>query len=450
MIKIKKFEKMRTPIVVFCDNVKLDHTAKEAISILSKTSSRLEISGDGVPANDEVTAQSAKVGNPLSVSDDTYFDALDIEWSSVSTIRDRLAGVGAVVAHATIVTRMRKLAALNAERVESTEGFVQWRLKSEAAGSYDIKRTPQQATTRHNRMVAKTDAMPAPGAEFGLGNAAPSNDNACLDAAPEMANSSTPVVPSPISIRIGDRATIYNGDCLKVMGSMPSGSVDLIFTSPPYNLGRSSTGGKRVKRRHTVWKGSTLLGEGYATYDDARNPGEYVEWQKEVLRECWRLLADDGAIFYNHKPRSMQKNLQTPLDLNPGLPVRQIVIWDRGSGFNFNECFFTPSHEWITIFAKPNFKVTAQSPRARDVWKIAPEHGSAHPAPFPVELPLTAIRNTSARTVLDPFMGSGSTGVAALRCGRQFVGIELDADYVKTTKARLEAELSEVAKGNER
>ena len=274
-------------------------------------------------------------------------------------------------------------------------------------------------------------------ATFFANHVAHSNDNTCCDTPPTVANPQL----------IGDRAKIYQGDCLEVMRSMRSGSIDLIFTSPPYNLGRSSSGGKRVKRSNTntVWPASEILDKGYATYGDDRNPAEYVEWQKQSLTECWRLLSDDGAIFYNHKPRVMQKVLRTPLDLNPGLPVRQIVIWDRGSGFNSNSSFFTPSHEWIVIFAKPNFKFAHQSPRVRDVWKIAPERGNAHPAPFPVELPLTAIKNTSARVVLDPYMGSGTTGVAALKCGRQFVGIELDAAYIETAKARLEAELIEVA-----
>ena len=90
------------------------------------------------------------------------------------------------------------------------------------------------------------------------------------------------------------------------------------------------------------------------------------EWIRNVLRESWRLLSDDGAIFMNHKPRIQKGQLWTPLDLDPGLPVRQIVIWDRGSGFNFNSSFFTPRHEWIVIYAKPNFRLT-QDKRPWDV-----------------------------------------------------------------------------------
>lgn len=79
---------------------------------------------------------------------------------------------------------------------------------------------------------------------------------------------------------------------------------------------------------------------------------------RDVLSECWRLISDKGAIFYNHKPRIQNGNLWTPLELNPGLPLRQIAIWDRGNGMNFNSKFFTPSHEWVMLFAKPDFQLS--------------------------------------------------------------------------------------------
>src|SRR5690242_7731077 len=93
--------------------------------------------------------------------------------------------------------------------------------------------------------------------------------------------------------------TLYNGDCLDVMRQMDSGSVDLVFTSPPYNLGNSN--GEKV-RFSTKWP-KAQLGNGYDVAQDAMPYPEYVAWQKQVLTECWRLLSDTGAIFYNHKPR---------------------------------------------------------------------------------------------------------------------------------------------------
>ena len=149
----------------------------------------------------------------------------------------------------------------------------------------------------------------------------------------------------------------------------------------------------------------------------------------------WRLIPDDGAIFFNHKPRIQNGNLWTPLELNPGLPLRQIAIWDRGTGMNFNRTFFTPSHEWVMLFAKHKFRVLKGKPR--DVWRINPARDNDHPAPFPVELPLTAIRHTDAQIILDPFAGSGTTGIAAKMLGRTFIGIERNGEYIARAEARI-------------
>ena len=243
-----------------------------------------------------------------------------------------------------------------------------------------------------------------------------------------------PCVPTSAS----PQCTIYQGDCLEVMKTMTSGSVDLVFTSPPYNMGFKNRPGMEKSKKSSSWHKAALL-NGYPSHDDAMLHDQYVEWIRNVLRESWRLLSDDGAIFMNHKPRIQKGQLWTPLDLDPGLPVRQIVIWDRGSGFNFNRSFFTPSHEWIVIYAKPDFRLT-QDKRPWDVWKFPPARNNDHPAPFPLELPMTAIKHTDAKVILDPFMGSGTTGVAAMRCGRDFVGIELDQGYGEVATKRIAGE----------
>jgi modification methylase len=166
---------------------------------------------------------------------------------------------------------------------------------------------------------------------------------------------------------------------------------------------------------------------------------DYTIWQQTVLHACWRLLSDTGAIYYNHKPRVQNGLLTTPLDLNPGLPVRQIIIWKRDGGINFSPSFYLPSHEWIVIFAKPGFRLRdKEASGAKDVWEVAQERNNDHPAPFPVALPRIALTTTRAKTVLDPFMGSGSTGVAAVETGCDFIGIELDAGYFAMAKTRID------------
>lgn len=238
---------------------------------------------------------------------------------------------------------------------------------------------------------------------------------------------------------------LHLGDCLEVMKTLPSESVDLIFTSPPYNLG-VTTGGGFSNKGANKWQ-SAALKDGYASHDDAMAYPDYVEWQKNILRECWRLLTPTGAIYYNHKPRVQAGLLQTPLDLNPGLPVRQIVIWKRAGGLNFSPSFYLPTHEWVVIFAKPGFRLRDRSASgAKDVWEVNQDMNNKHPAPFPVALPKIAIETTTAKVIMDPFMGSGTTGVAAQQCGRDFIGIELDPGYYEMAKNRLAGDEAAVAR----
>ena len=230
---------------------------------------------------------------------------------------------------------------------------------------------------------------------------------------------------------------LYQGDCLEVMKNIPEGSVDMVFTSPPYNLGISSGGGFPKGKSKGKWSGGDLS-NGYTSHSDNMPYEEYVQWQKSILLECWRTLSDTGAIYYNHKPRVQSGILQTPLELNPGLPLRQIIIWERNGGINFSPSFYLPTHEWILIFAKPAFRLRdKKASGAKDIWKVGQERGNPHPAPFPVELPKIAIETTNAKVILDPFMGSGTTGVAAKNLNRDFIGIEMDEGYFKIASSRI-------------
>jgi site-specific DNA-methyltransferase (adenine-specific) len=231
-------------------------------------------------------------------------------------------------------------------------------------------------------------------------------------------------------------STLLLGDCLETMAQLPSKSIDLVFTSPPYNLGTTSGGGLKTAM-HGKW-GNASLAHGYKTFGDAMPVDDYVAWQKRVLYECWRLLSDDGAIYYNHKPRVQDGILWTPMEVNPGLPIRQIVIWKRAGGINFSPTFYLPTHEWIIIFAKPAFRLRDKAASgAKDLWEVAQEMHNPHPAPFPVGLPRIALQTTNAQRVLDPFAGSGSVGVACAELNRDFIGIDIDADYLRQAEMRI-------------
>ena len=229
-----------------------------------------------------------------------------------------------------------------------------------------------------------------------------------------------------------DFVTLYHGKCEDVLPTLSG--VGLVLTSPPYNLNGD---GNRSGGEGKVW---AALGDGYADHRDAMPHAEYVKWQRQIVRLCWDTLTDDGAIFYNHKPRVGGERVKLPLELVPDdLPIRQVIVWDRGSGFNRNTTFFVPAHEWVLLIAKPAFRTTTRS--VDDVWRIPFETGGEHPAPFPLSLAARAVESTSADVVLDPFVGSGTTLRAAKDAGRKAIGVELSERYCEIAARRLSQEV---------
>lgn len=228
---------------------------------------------------------------------------------------------------------------------------------------------------------------------------------------------------------------IIQGDCLDVMKKLPDKSIDLIVTSPPYNL-KNSTGNGMKDGRGGKWKNAALV-KGYSDHNDNMPHDEYVEWQRACLTEMLRLLPEDGAIFYNHKWRVQNGLLQDRQDIVKGFPVRQIIIWKRKGGINFNQGYFLPTYEVIYLIAKKKFKLAPKANAHGDVWEFKQETKNPHPAPFPLALINRIISSTNAQIILDPFIGSGTTAIAALENGRNYLGIELSQEYVEMAKQRI-------------
>jgi modification methylase len=229
---------------------------------------------------------------------------------------------------------------------------------------------------------------------------------------------------------------VHCDDCIKIMNKMPASSIDLVVTSPPYNL-RNSTGNGMKDGRGGKWKNAALI-NGYAENDDAMPHEEYVAWQRDCLTAMMRVLREDGAIFYNHKWRVQGGLLQDRADIVAGFPVRQIIIWQREGGINFNAGYFLPTYEVIYLICKPDFKLAPKANAMGDVWRIPQEANNPHPAPFPVELAERCIESTTARVILDPFLGSGSAAIAAEGLRRDWIGIEISKDYCKLAKERIQ------------
>lgn len=231
--------------------------------------------------------------------------------------------------------------------------------------------------------------------------------------------------------------TIICGDAISTLNSFPDKSIDLIVTSPPYNL-KNSTGNGMKYRNNGKWRNAALV-NGYDTYNDNMPHDEYAKWQHNVLLECMRVLKDDGAIFYNHKWRVQAGLLQDRSDIVYDLPLRQIIIWKRKGGINFNAGYFLPTYEVIYLIAKPDFKLVPKANTYGDIWEFAQERNNTHPAPFPVALINRIISSTNAEIILDPFMGSGTTAIAAKQLGRHYIGIEISPQYCKMAEERIAA-----------
>ena len=229
----------------------------------------------------------------------------------------------------------------------------------------------------------------------------------------------------------------HRGDCIEILGRLPAESIDVIVTSPPYNI-KNSTGNGLKNGSGGKWPKAGLI-EGYDAHDDAMPHDEYVRWQRDCLKAMMRVLKEDGAIFYNHKWRIQGGLLQDRNDIVEGFPVRQIIIWQRAGGINFNPGYFLPTYEVIYLIAKPEFRLAPRANALGDVWTIPQEMNNPHPAAFPVELVQRCVESTNGQVILDPFMGSGTTAIAAEAAKRDWIGIDISEHYCRVARERLAA-----------
>src|SRR3989344_4753115 len=229
---------------------------------------------------------------------------------------------------------------------------------------------------------------------------------------------------------------IVCGSAVDVMEQIPDGSVHLVITSPPYNL-KNSTGNGMKDGRGGKWANAALK-NGYTHHTDCMPHTDYVKWQRDCLKEMMRIIPETGAIFYNHKWRVQGGLLQDRNDILNGFPVRQIIIWKRKGGINFNAGYFLPTYEVIYLIAKPKFRLAEKANGHGDVWEFTQEMNNPHPAAFPVKLIDRIISSTTAQTILDPFMGSGTTAISALNSNRNYIGIDISPEYCEMARKRVE------------
>lgn len=266
-------------------------------------------------------------------------------------------------------------------------------------------------------------------------------------------------VPQPVPVK----RSVIKGDARR-MSAVADGSVALVVTSPPYFAGKAYE--EELERDGVP-----------ATYM------EYLDLLRDVFRECAKKLEPGGRIAVNvanlgRKPyRSLSADVIRILQDDLGLLLRGELIWQKAEGAT-GSCawgsFRSPSNpvlrditERVIVASKGRFdRAVSAAERAErglpcdstlltddfmaltlDLWNIPPESARrvGHPAPFPVELPekLIHLYTYENDLVLDPFVGSGSTLVAAARLSRRFVGYDLDPEYVKIARRRVDEALAD-------
>ena len=224
------------------------------------------------------------------------------------------------------------------------------------------------------------------------------------------------------------------------MSELPNNCIGLTITSPPYNIGKDS--------------------------DIDLTDEEYLTMMKKIFTEVYRVTESGGRLVVNvanlgRKPYISMTKMFTELLIEIGFLMRGEIIWQKSKGANANFAWgswlsasnpvIRDIHEYCLVFSKHSFKradkgnSTIEKDEFMDstlsIWNITPARAKkiGHPAPFPEELPERFIKLFSYEEdlILDPFMGSGTTAVAAKNLGRNYIGYEIKKEYVELSKERL-------------
>ena len=229
--------------------------------------------------------------------------------------------------------------------------------------------------------------------------------------------------------------TMIHGDCMEYMRGLEDEVFDITITSPPYNLGHTT------RNDGTHPKASRIK---YDVYDDNMDASEYIDWQIEILNKIYEKTKANGVVYYNHKQRLRKGMYFHPIVLcsKTKWKIIQNIIWRRSGGTNFNIGRFVNCHEDIIAMGKKSpIKINAHAEKMFDVWDI-PQEKSKHPAAFPESLCDRILSGYSHikrdLVVFDPFMGSGTTAISALKAGCSFIGCEMSMEYYKSAVERVE------------
>lgn len=230
-------------------------------------------------------------------------------------------------------------------------------------------------------------------------------------------------------------ATLYHGDCLDVLPTLADESVDMIWTDPPY--GHNNADGDFLAARHEIMKGGGKTAAVAIAHDDADGMRAVVD---AMLDQGARLLkADCCCCCGGGGPRPTFAWLAQRMDTR-GLTFFHSVIWDKlnpGIGWRYRR-----QHEMVMVAHRRGGKLawSGELDAISNIHREAKPVGNEHPNLKPLGLirRFIAAHTKPGDTILDPFMGSGSTGAAAVAMNRRFIGIELERGYFETACRRIE------------
>lgn len=229
--------------------------------------------------------------------------------------------------------------------------------------------------------------------------------------------------------------TIYNEDCLETMSKMEDKSIDLIITSPPYNMGGKSLG---YKPR------SKICDKHYDVYCDDRNEQEYVEWCMKVISECLRV---SRYVFWNVQFVKSTRNMIFELQREYMGNIKEIFIWQKQAVANITadkgalakgwEYVFMLGEDNTATFNYNNFPDNKYVPNIKAWYKN--ETFKQHSATFPVSMTDYFVEyfTKEGDIVYDPFMGMGTTAVSCAKWKRKFIGSEISNEYRNDAEKRV-------------
>jgi site-specific DNA-methyltransferase (adenine-specific) len=231
------------------------------------------------------------------------------------------------------------------------------------------------------------------------------------------------------------------GDCLEVMKKLPDKCVDLTVTSPPYNINLRIRGNDYCKRS----KGESGPCNKYNNFSDDMPIDDYYDFQKSVISEMLRV---SKLSFYIIQPVTGNKEALFRLIGEFSKDIKEIIVWDKKNAEPaIMSGVLNSEYEFIIVFdsENPRQRLFSQANFARgtlsNIFRFgkSTERIKGHKATFPIDMVKKIILNFSNEndTIIDPFLGSGTTAVACAQLKRNFIGIEISRDYCDIAEQRL-------------